>query len=57
MLLETLFFLTKYVVGAKTNPPKKLRRPPKNGNAIARNMVMAANISNYYIKNFNVCEI
>jgi hypothetical protein len=28
------FFLTKYVVGAKANPPKKPRRPPKKGTAI-----------------------
>jgi len=29
-------------VGAKANPPKKLRSPPKNGNVIAMNMVNPA---------------
>lgn len=29
-------------MGAKANPPKKLRSPPKKGNVIARNMVSAA---------------
>jgi hypothetical protein len=33
---------TKYVVGAKANPPKKLRSPPKKGKVIPRNMVSAA---------------
>lgn len=35
--------LTKYVVGAKANPPKKLRRPLKNGNVMPTNIVNAAN--------------
>lgn len=35
--------LTKYVVGAKANPPKNPRRPPKKGTAIAMSMVIAAN--------------
>lgn len=33
--------LTKYVVGAKAKPPKNPRRPPKNGNVIAMNIVNA----------------
>lgn len=35
-------WLTKYVVGAKTNPPKNPKRPPKKGTAIAMSMVSAA---------------
>ena len=35
-------FLTKYVVGAKTNPPKNPRRLPKKGIIIAMNIVKAA---------------
>lgn len=31
---KNVIFLTKYVVGAKANPPKKPRRPPKKGIAI-----------------------
>ena len=34
-------FLTKYVVGAKTNPPKNPRRLPKKGISIAMNIVKA----------------
>ena len=34
--------LTKNVVGANANPPKKLRRPPKNGKHIPTNIVNAA---------------
>jgi len=34
--------LTKYVVGAKANPPKNERRPPKNGKVMAMNIVNAA---------------
>jgi len=34
-------WLTKYVVGAKANPPKNPSRPPKNGNVIAMNIVNA----------------
>jgi hypothetical protein len=41
-VIKDCVLLTKYVVGAKTNPPKKLRSPPKKGNVIARNMVIAA---------------
>ena len=36
--------LTKYVVGAKANPPKNPRRPPKKGIAMPMNIVIAANI-------------
>ena len=35
--------LTKYVVGAKANPPKKPRSPPKKGKQIPTNIVNAAN--------------
>ena len=34
--------LTKYVVGAKTSPPKKPRRPPKKGIIIPTIIVNAA---------------
>lgn len=34
--------LTKYVVGAKANPPKNPRRPPKKGKVMAINIVNAA---------------
>jgi len=34
-------WLTKYVVGAKANPPKNPRRPSKNGKVIAMNIVNA----------------
>jgi len=34
-------WLTKYVVGAKANPPKNPKRPPKNGKVIAMNIVNA----------------
>lgn len=34
--------LTKYVVGAKANPPKNPRSPPKKGMQMAINMVRAA---------------
>jgi hypothetical protein len=34
--------LTKYVVGAKANPPKNPSSAPKNGNVIAINIVKAA---------------
>lgn len=33
--------LTKYVVGAKANPPKNARRPPKKGKQMAINIVNA----------------
>ena len=36
-----LLWLTKYVVGAKANPPKNPRRPSKKGNVIAMNIVNA----------------
>lgn len=39
--LEGWSLLTKYVVGAKANPPKKPRRPPKKGNVIPTNIVDA----------------
>lgn len=39
-------WLTKYVVGAKANPPKNPRRPPKNGKVIATNIVNAENKEN-----------
>ena len=35
-------FLTKYVVGAKANPPKNPRRLPKKGISIPTNIVKAA---------------
>ena len=35
-------FLTKYVVGAKANPPKNPRRLPKKGISIQTNIVKAA---------------
>jgi len=34
-------WLTKYVVGAKANPPKNPSRPPKKGMVIAMNIVNA----------------
>lgn len=34
--------LTKYVVGAKANPPKNPKRPPKKGKLIPTNIVKAA---------------
>jgi hypothetical protein len=34
-------WLTKYVVGAKANPPKNPSRPPKNGKVMAMNIVNA----------------
>ena len=37
--------LTKYVVGAKANPPKNPKRPPKNGKAIATIIVITAKIN------------
>ena len=37
-----IYSLTKYVVGAKANPPKNPRRPPKKGNVIPTNIVKAA---------------
>lgn len=33
--------LTKYVVGANANPPKKLRRSSKKGKVMATNIVNA----------------
>ena len=38
--------LTKYVVGAKANPPKKPIREPKNGKLIPMNIVTAAEEKN-----------
>jgi hypothetical protein len=35
-------WLTKYVVGAKANPPKNPRRPSKKGKVMAMNIVHAA---------------
>lgn len=35
------YTLTKYVVGANANPPKKASRPPKKGIIIAMNIVKA----------------
>jgi len=35
-------FLTKYEAGAKTNPPKKPRSPPKKGNVTPMNNVNTA---------------
>lgn len=34
--------LTKYVVGANANPPKKPRRAPKKGKVMPTNIVKAA---------------
>ena len=39
--------LTKYVVGAKANPPKNPSSAPKNGNVIAKNIVKAAKIHHH----------
>ena len=39
--------LTKYVVGAKANPPKNPSNAPKNGNVIAINIVKAAKIHHH----------
>lgn len=39
--------LTKYVVGAKANPPKNPSSAPKNGNVIAINIVKAAKIHHH----------
>ena len=36
--------LTKYVVGAKANPPKKPSNPPKKGMVMATNVVKAAEV-------------
>lgn len=36
--------LTKYVVGAKANPPKNPSKPPKKGIVIPMNMVNATEI-------------
>jgi hypothetical protein len=44
--------LTKYVVGAKANPPKNPRRPLKKGNVIPTNIVNAAMKSQFH--NINV---
>lgn len=35
-------WLTKYVVGAKANPPKNPSNPPKKGKVTAMNIVNAA---------------
>jgi hypothetical protein len=40
--------LTKYVVGAKANPPKNERRPLKKGKVMAVNMVNAATENMFY---------
>lgn len=55
--MEKAVLLTKYVVGAKANPPKKPRRPPKKGKQMAINIVKAesrqtvlVSTSNLYIK-------
>lgn len=49
--------LTKYVVGAKANPPKNPRRPPKKGKQMPINIVNAErrseiciNVGTYTIK-------
>jgi hypothetical protein len=39
-------WLTKYVVGAKANPPKNPKRPPKKGMVIAMNIVNAEKFEN-----------
>lgn len=39
--------LTKYVVGAKANPPKNPRSPPKNGKMIPTIIVKAASNRHY----------
>ena len=39
---EQKMWLTKYVVGAKANPPKNERRPPKKGKVMPMNIVNAA---------------
>jgi len=41
MKLTNVVWLTKYVVGAKANPPKNPKRPPKNGKIIPTNIVNA----------------
>lgn len=53
--------LTKYVVGANANPPKKLSSPPKKGKVMPMNIVNAAwhkaNIDisiSFFVKNINV---
>ena len=43
---NALLLLTKYVVGAKANPPRNPRREPKNGMAMAKIVVNAANERN-----------
>lgn len=40
-IISNIYALTKYDVGANANPPKKARRPPKNGIIIAMNIVKA----------------
>jgi hypothetical protein len=42
--------LTKYVVGAKANPPKNPSRPPKNGKVMATNIVNAEKKKLYQYK-------
>lgn len=51
------FWLTKYVVGAKANPPKNPRRPPKKGKVIATNMVKAERKRSFLKKTQPLCEI
>jgi hypothetical protein len=41
-------WLTKYVVGAKANPPKNPRRAPKKGKVMATNIVNAATEKNMF---------
>ena len=40
-LVHRFWILTKYVVGAKANPPKNPSKAPKYGNAMARTYVVA----------------
>lgn len=47
MSISSSAVLTKYVVGAKANPPKKPRSPPKKGNVIPMNIVNAETTIGY----------
>jgi len=40
--------LTKYVVGAMANPPKKPSNPPKKGMVMATNVVKAAEVDTQF---------
>lgn len=45
--------LTKYVVGANTNPPKNPTNPPKKGKVMPMNIVRAAENMQVMLRNEN----